>query len=138
MHKKFEINRKKIKGGCQSGRKVVTHNSKRDLPLVQPYNLAYVCIIHNINRKMKIDKSLCTFVRSYIYFFPSHGLTADSSIANNPKSCHMYDANDKTINSGTDTGTSSEMVDKRKELQTIDYATDEGYNNRSSNNSGKN
>ena len=33
MHKKFEINRTKIKGGCQSGRKVVTHNSKNDLPL---------------------------------------------------------------------------------------------------------
>ena len=29
MHKKFEINRTKINGGCQSGRKVVTHNSKR-------------------------------------------------------------------------------------------------------------
>ena len=34
MHKKFEINRTKIKGGCQSGRKVVTHNPKSDLPLV--------------------------------------------------------------------------------------------------------
>ena len=34
MHKKFEINRTKIKGGCQSGRKVVPHNSKNDLPLV--------------------------------------------------------------------------------------------------------
>ena len=33
MHKKFVINRTKIKGGCQSGRKVVTHNSKSDLPL---------------------------------------------------------------------------------------------------------
>ena len=33
MHKKFDINRTKIKGGCQSGRKVVTHNSKSDLPL---------------------------------------------------------------------------------------------------------
>ena len=32
-HKKFEINRTKIKGGCQSGRKVVPHDSKRDLPL---------------------------------------------------------------------------------------------------------
>ena len=32
MHKKFEINRTMIKGGCQSGRKVVTHNSKNDLP----------------------------------------------------------------------------------------------------------
>ena len=43
MYKKFEINWTKIKGGCQSKRKVVTHNSKRkvvthnskgDLPLV--------------------------------------------------------------------------------------------------------
>ena len=33
MQKKFEINRTKIKGGCQSGRKVVTHNSKSDSPL---------------------------------------------------------------------------------------------------------
>ena len=35
MYKKFEINRTKIKGGCQSGRKKVSHNSKSDLPLVQ-------------------------------------------------------------------------------------------------------
>ena len=28
MHKKFEIKRTKIKGGCQSEGKVVTHNSK--------------------------------------------------------------------------------------------------------------
>ena len=33
MHKKFEINRTKIKGLCQPGRKVATHNSKSDLPL---------------------------------------------------------------------------------------------------------
>ena len=33
MHKELEINRTKIKGGCQSGRKVVTHSSKTDLPL---------------------------------------------------------------------------------------------------------
>ena len=33
MHKKFEINRTKIKYGCQSGRKVVTQNSRSDLPL---------------------------------------------------------------------------------------------------------
>ena len=31
MHKRFEINQTKIKGGCQSGREVVTHKS--DLPL---------------------------------------------------------------------------------------------------------
>ena len=30
---KFEVNQTKIKGGCQSGRKVVPHDSKRDLPL---------------------------------------------------------------------------------------------------------
>ena len=35
MHKKFEINRTKIKGSCQSGRKMVTHNSKSDLPLAE-------------------------------------------------------------------------------------------------------
>ena len=34
MPKKFEINRTKIKGVCQSGRKVAIHNSKIDLPLV--------------------------------------------------------------------------------------------------------
>ena len=33
-HKKFEIIQTKIKGGCQSGRKVVTHNSKSDSPLM--------------------------------------------------------------------------------------------------------
>ena len=33
MHKKFEINHTKIKGGRQSGRKVWTHNSKSDLSL---------------------------------------------------------------------------------------------------------
>ena len=33
MHKKNEINQTKIKGRCQSGRKVITHDSKSDLPL---------------------------------------------------------------------------------------------------------
>ena len=33
MHKKFEINKTKIKGGCESERKAVTHKSKSDLPL---------------------------------------------------------------------------------------------------------
>ena len=35
MHKKFKINWKKMKGGCQLGRKVVTHDSNSDLPLVR-------------------------------------------------------------------------------------------------------
>ena len=30
----FELNQTKIKGGCQSGKKVVPHDSKSDLPLV--------------------------------------------------------------------------------------------------------
>ena len=34
MHKKFEINRTNIKGGCQLGSKVVPQDSKSDLPLV--------------------------------------------------------------------------------------------------------
>ena len=37
MHKKFEINRTKVKGNCQSRRKVVTQNSKSDLALVSTY-----------------------------------------------------------------------------------------------------
>ena len=40
MNKKFEINRTKIKGGFQSRRKVVTHNSKSDLPL----NSLQICL----------------------------------------------------------------------------------------------
>ena len=37
MLKKFEINQTEIKGGGQSGRKVVTHDSKSDLPLATTY-----------------------------------------------------------------------------------------------------
>ena len=37
MHNKFEINLTKIKDGCHSGRKVVTHYSKSDFPLVHRY-----------------------------------------------------------------------------------------------------
>ena len=33
MYKKFEISRTKIEGSCQSGRKVVTHDSMSGLPL---------------------------------------------------------------------------------------------------------
>ena len=39
MHKKFEKNQTKIRGGRESGRKVVTHNSKRYLSLVKPRKL---------------------------------------------------------------------------------------------------
>ena len=33
MNKKFEVNQTNIKGSYQSGRKVVPHDSKSDLPL---------------------------------------------------------------------------------------------------------
>ena len=48
---KFEINRTKIKGGCQSGIKVVTHDSKSDLPLVEKvWNFAIsLDSIHKLN-----------------------------------------------------------------------------------------
>ena len=56
MQKKFEKNRTKIKGGCQSGRKVVPHNSKSDLPLVERREL-----------------SQKTVLSSRSYKFPQHG-----------------------------------------------------------------
>ena len=34
VHVNFEVNQTNIKGGRQSGKKVVPHNSKSDLPLV--------------------------------------------------------------------------------------------------------
>ena len=42
MHRKFEINQTKIKGSCQSGRKVMTHYSKSDLPLGKMQKLGSV------------------------------------------------------------------------------------------------
>ena len=41
MHKKFEINGTKIKGGCLLERKVVTHNSKSDLPLTEFFSATH-------------------------------------------------------------------------------------------------
>ena len=46
MHKKFEINRTKIKGGCQSGRNVAPHESKSDLPLVA-WSVDTIVNLHN-------------------------------------------------------------------------------------------
>ena len=61
MHKKFEINWSKFKGGCQSGRKVVTHNSKSDLPL----DMFFVCL------KMcdvVVIQYIVTYLTSYFRF----------------------------------------------------------------------
>ena len=49
MHKKFETNRSKIKAGCQSGKKVVTHNSKSDLPLA--------ILLEHMHTKFEINRT---------------------------------------------------------------------------------
>ena len=57
MHKKFEINQTKIKGGCQSGRKVVTRDSKSDLPLVAK----------SVATAMVVQCTVTTTIRATIY-----------------------------------------------------------------------
>ena len=37
----FEVNQTKIKGGCQSGKKVAPHDSKSDLPLGENRNKSF-------------------------------------------------------------------------------------------------
>ena len=73
MHKKFEINRTKIKGDCQSERKVVPHDSKSDLPLVglQKIPFSYLdCRDSKMERYQKMwrfmeSHTADTFVPSY-------------------------------------------------------------------------
>ena len=55
MHKKFEINQTKIKDGCQSGIKVVTHNSKRDLPV--KFECTYVIKKHIVEVRVVVEVS---------------------------------------------------------------------------------
>ena len=67
MHKKYEINQTKIKGGCQSGRKVVTHDSKSNLPQIQSMQqknltnffshtvLRFLKQIHNVNLVLSLS-----------------------------------------------------------------------------------
>ena len=63
MQKKFEINLTKIKGGCQSGRKVVTHNSKSDLPLVFHFKIPYQYIpTLTLETRMEV-------IARYVYMF---------------------------------------------------------------------
>ena len=53
MHKKFDINQKKIKGGCQSGIKVVAHNSNSYLPLVSQQsagNSDLYCLVYSTQK----------------------------------------------------------------------------------------
>ena len=55
MPKNFEINRTKIKGGCQSGIKAVTHNFKSYLPLLASKN-------GKLPKSLKIIKNLISFI----------------------------------------------------------------------------
>ena len=54
MHKKFlKINHTKIDGGCQLGGKVVTHDSKTDLSLVDKEICIRLEIIHQQKKGLK-------------------------------------------------------------------------------------
>ena len=55
----FKVNWTKIKGGCTSGRKVVPHNSKSDLPLAL-YVGRYVQIrkARPIHRGLKVSNDM--------------------------------------------------------------------------------
>ena len=48
----FEVNQTKIKGGCKSGRKVVPHDSKSDLPLVTALIVFVCCAIFSQNQQL--------------------------------------------------------------------------------------
>ena len=58
MHKKFEMNQTKIKDGCQSGSKVVTHNSKKDLPLTKPMTAPSYIMIFNFSFPFSVGHSV--------------------------------------------------------------------------------
>ena len=74
MQKKFVINQKKIKGGSQSGKKVITHNSKNDLPL-DTTNLIQISLYNYVVCSLPLSLSaeaLC-FARAS---FPADGITS--------------------------------------------------------------
>ena len=73
MHEKFEVNRTKIKGACQSGRKVVTRSSKSDLPLddlIKNYEVIavcmYICIFQSAQSIYRHDNEHSLFTRMKI------------------------------------------------------------------------
>ena len=62
MHKKFKINQTKIKGSCQSGGKVVAHNSKSDLPLIA--HSMYICYGAQEDRPKSIQSAKLAKIES--------------------------------------------------------------------------
>ena len=61
MHKKFEVNRTKIKGGCQSETKAAQQHSCIDLTLVYAYE-SFVVLLVCIHNSMYITVG-CHFFR---------------------------------------------------------------------------
>ena len=57
MHKKFEVNWTKIKGGCQSERKVSQLNSYSKMPLVTEPYLTYLASLYYLGTKT-VDREL--------------------------------------------------------------------------------
>ena len=69
MHKKFEINRTKIKGDCHLGRKMVTHNSKSDLPLAEVYNSTLVLTFQSLRNVPSLHLVFKTKLNKRNYFY---------------------------------------------------------------------
>ena len=81
MHKKFKINRKKIKGACQSGKKVVTHNSKSDLPNVWTFHsikswdfsfFVFFCFFLAKSSQVLSKNPRVDFQMNYYLYSPQH------------------------------------------------------------------
>ena len=73
MHKKFDINPTKIKGGCQSGRKVVPHNSKSDLPLGYLEHVtgspSWPWTFHNVIKRTQDELALLSYFKTHFMIF---------------------------------------------------------------------
>ena len=61
------MNQTKIKGGCQSGRKVVPHNSKSDLPLEQ--KVSYFLKIRKVISLLEFESLTKRFLNNMGPFF---------------------------------------------------------------------
>ena len=77
MNKKFEINLTKTKGGCQSGRKVVTHKSMSNLPIHKTNSDFFLCMKLEKNWFIHIQFQKNISIFSYTYGQP-------------PTSCYSY------------------------------------------------
>ena len=93
MHKKVEINRPKIKGGCQLGSKVSTHNSKSDLPLVGFILLHYFSSVfcQDINLSSTWNRSNYLMQQSPFFHYSLDISTLYNSVIYFNSSCWFYD-----------------------------------------------